>query len=83
MAENKSDIVRRLVSAGEYKKALSIAKGFKLGMTKLERDLIARAYECLVNPSFYKSLGRNTDKDIRLGIAVMNTLYARRENSNA
>ena len=45
----KTDIVREAVAAGNMKKALSIAKDFRLGISKEQRSLMARAYECMVH----------------------------------
>lgn len=73
--ERKSDMVRRLVAAGEYKKALSIAKDFRLGISKEQRSLMARAYECLVHPSFYTSIGIDLSQAIQEGISVVTELY--------
>ena len=73
--EKKSDIVRRLVAEGNFKKALSIAKGFKIGFTKQEQDLMTRAYECMVHPGFYKQLGRNEEKIISDGIEFIKKVY--------
>lgn len=73
--ERKSDMVRRLVAAGEYKKALSIAKDFRLGISKEQRSLMARAYECLVHPSFYTSIGIDLSQAIQEGITVVTELY--------
>ena len=41
--EKKSDAVRRLVAAGEYQRALGIAKDFRLGISKEERDAMRLA----------------------------------------
>lgn len=74
--KKKTDIVRELVSAGENKKALQIAKGFKIGITKDESVAMQRAYECMVNPSFYREIGKNVEEEIEKGIAVLKALYA-------
>lgn len=36
--ERKSDTVRRLVAAGDFKAALRIAKDFRLGISKEDSD---------------------------------------------
>ena len=41
----KTDIVRAAVRSGEMKKALRIAKGFRLNVTKEQREKMSRAYE--------------------------------------
>ena len=52
----QTDIVREAVKAGEWKKALRIAKDFRINVTKEQRDAMARAYECMVHPEFYRQL---------------------------
>ena len=37
----QSDIVREAVKAGEWKKALRIAKDFRINVTKAQRDAMA------------------------------------------
>lgn len=73
--ERKSGMVRRYVADGDYRKALSIAKGFRLGITPEQRSTMTRAYECMVHPSFYSSLGTNLSQAIDEGIAVLKGLY--------
>ena len=77
--ERKSDKVRRLVAGGSFKEALSIAKGFHMGITKAEADAMTLAYECMVHDRFYKSLGYDLDQKIAEGIAVLNRLYGKSE----
>ena len=73
--ERKSDIVRSLVAAGDYKAALRIAKDFRLGISKKQSDDMKRGYECIVHPAFYKSLGMDVDSIVGLGIATVKSLY--------
>lgn len=73
--EKKSDMVRRLVAEGNYKKALSIVKGFRLGITKEQKSVLLRGYECMVNPRFYESIGTDIPKAIDEGVEVLITLY--------
>lgn len=65
---NKSELVRKAIQAGDNQKALSIASGFRLGMTKEQRAAIVRAHECYVNPGFYKSIGIDIEKARQEGI---------------
>lgn len=44
--EKKSDVVRRLVRVRDYRPALRIAKEFRLGISKEDRDAMRLAYEC-------------------------------------
>ena len=69
--EKKTDQVKKFIEQGDFKAALRIAKGFKINITKDQRDLMTRGYECIVNPRFYKSIGVDTEKAIADGIAVL------------
>lgn len=71
----KSDMVRELVAEGNFKKALSIAKGFKLGFTKEEQSVMTRAHECMVHPGFYKQLGIDEAAAIEAGIELVRRVY--------
>ena len=75
MPEKKTDVVKRLLIGGDYKKALGIAKGFRLGISKEDSAKIARAYECMVHGDFYRQIGRNPDEEIIAGMAVLKNLY--------
>lgn len=75
MPEKKSDAVRRLVAAGEYRKALGIAKDFRLGISPAERNAMRLAYECMVWPDFYKQVGRDVGGAIHAGVEVLVKLY--------
>jgi len=77
--EKKSDIVRRHVAAGEYKKALDIVKGFRLGVTKAESSQMIRAYECMINPGFYQQIGKDVEAEISEGIRIITALYGAKE----
>ena len=71
MVEKKSDKVRRLVSEGNYQKALGIAKGFRLGISQEDNKVMTIAHECYSNSRFYSSIGVNPDKAIADGITVL------------
>ena len=73
--ERKSDTVRRLVAAGEYKAALKIAKDFRLGIGAEDRDDMQRGYECLVWPSFYQSIGVDTRETAAKAVETVIRLY--------
>ena len=77
--DKKSDIVRKLVADGDYKKALSIVKGFRLGISKEDSRQMIRAYECMVNPTFYQQIGKDTDFEIKEGIRILIGLYGPKE----
>ena len=71
----KTDIVREAVASGQMKKALQIAKGFRINVTADQRDAMSRAYECILYPDFYRQIGIDTQKAIEKGVAVVTALY--------
>ena len=71
----KSKYVRELVAGGNYKEALRIVKGFRLGISKEDSSKMCEAYECMVHPDFYRQLHKDTDQLIADGISVLNNLY--------
>lgn len=73
--EKKSDMVRRLVAAGDYKAALRIAKDFRMGISKEDSNDMRRGYECMTNPRFYRSIGVDTEVTARRGVDVVRRLY--------
>lgn len=76
--ERKSDAVRRLVAEGDYKSALRIAKGFRLGITKEDYDSMIRGYECMVTcPEFYQSIGKNPSEIAQKGVETVQRLYGK------
>lgn len=81
MIANKSDTVRGLVVNGDYKKALSIVKGFRLGITKDDSNKMALAYECIVHSGFYEQLGTDTVTAIAEGIQILKDLYGQNVES--
>lgn len=73
--ERKSDKVRRLVAAGDYKEALRIAKGFKLGISEEDSDDMVRGFESMAFPRFYHSIGMDPSALIQKGIETLKRLY--------
>lgn len=71
----KSDMVREAVKAEDWKKALRIAKDFRINITKAQRDVMARAYECMVHQEFYRQLGTDIPGAIARGKEVVEFLY--------
>nr|DAO80785.1 MAG TPA: Protein of unknown function (DUF4236) [Caudoviricetes sp.] len=71
----KTDVVREAVANGDFKKALKIAKGFRLNITKEQRDAMTRAYECIVHPEFYRQIGTNIQSAIEKGKEIVISLY--------
>ena len=71
----KSDEVRRLVAAGEFKSALRIAKDFKLGICKEDSTAMRRGYESMVNPRFYQSIGYDPAATAQIAVDTVKRLY--------
>lgn len=67
----KSNIVREAVREQDWKKALQIAKDFRIGVTQEQRSKIARAYECIVHPDFYRQIGIDILEAIEQGKAIV------------
>lgn len=74
--KTKTDIVREAVERKDWKKALQICKSFKIGITKEQKNVMRRAYECIVHPRFYIELGVDTEEAIRKGSEVVKVLYS-------
>ena len=68
---SKSEMVRQYIKSGKWKEALREAKDFRIGVSKEQRSTMARAYECIIHPSFYLSIGKNLDECIEAGKAVL------------
>jgi hypothetical protein len=79
----KAKDVRLLIEQGEYKKALSGAKDFHIGVTREQRSVMARGYECMIHPDFYRQIGKNPDECIQAGIAVMRAVMTPAEKEEA
>ena len=71
----KTDIVREAVKAGEWRNALKIEKRFRINVTKEQRDIMTRAYECMIYPDFYRQLGTDIAGAIAKGKEVVGCLY--------
>ena len=74
-----SDKVRGLIAEGNYKKALGIVKGFRLGIDKEDLNKIKLAYESMTYKGFYEQLGTDTEAAITEGIEVLKALYGQAE----
>lgn len=72
---NKTDMVKEAIVSGEIKKALRIAKSFRINVTADQRDAMSRAYECIVHPDFYRQIGVDTQAAIDKGVTVVTALY--------
>lgn len=71
----KTDIVRAAVQSGEMKKALRIAKDFRINVTKEQREKMSRAYECMIRPEFFRQIGIDIPAAIADGESVVRCLY--------
>lgn len=78
----KSDMVRSLVAEKQYKKALRIAKDFRLGITAEQSLRMKKAYECMVHERFYLSLGENVKDRIAEGIETIISIYGKESLDN-
>lgn len=67
----KSDVVRKAVHEQDWKKALQIAKDFRIGVTQEQREKMFRAYECIVHPDFYRQIGVDIPEAIEQGKAIV------------
>ena len=71
----KTDIVKEAIKTGNFKKALRIAKDFRINVTKEQRERMARAYECIVHPEFYRQIGFDVMETVNLGERTVALLY--------
>ena len=67
----KEEDVRKYIACGDLKNALRGAKDFRIGITKEQRSVMARAYECMVHPDFYRNIGKNLTECIEAGKSVL------------
>lgn len=75
----KTKLVREAVARQDYKKALLLAKGFRIGISSEQRNRMALAYECMVHPEFYLSIGRDIEKAKAEGIMEIERLYGAKQ----
>lgn len=71
----KTDLVREAIRQGDWKKALQIAKDFRINVTKEQREVMSRAYECMVHENFYRQIGTDIAGAIAKGKDVVACLY--------
>jgi hypothetical protein len=67
----KAREVKNLIATGDYKTALRGAKDFRIGTSKEQRSVMARAYECFIRPEFYRSIGKDPAVCIDAGIRTL------------
>lgn len=73
--KKKTEIVKEAIKAGDFKKALKLAKDFRINVTKEQREAMARAYECIVHPEFYRQIGIDIVKSVESGKKTLVLLY--------
>lgn len=73
--KKKTDIVREAIKAGDFKKALRIAKDFRINVTAEQRKKMSKAYECIVHPDFYRQIGVDIPRSIDTGKQTLTLLF--------
>lgn len=73
---SKSEFVRTCIKTGKMKEALREAKDFRIGVSREQRSAMARAYECIVHPDFYRSIGKDIQRCIDEGITILTEVLA-------
>ncbi len=73
--KKKTEIVREAIKTSDFKKALKIAKDFRINVTAEQRRKMAKAYECIVHPEFYRQIGTNIEETIETGKQTLTLLY--------
>lgn len=68
---SKTKQVGDFIACGNYKKALAIAKTFRIGVTANQRSEMALAYECILYPDFYSQIGTNIKEAIEKGVETL------------
>ena len=74
METKRSQVIQALKNK-DYKKALKIAKTFRIELNKEQNSIVTRGYESLTNPRFYKSLGQNIEQNIQDAIDILLLVY--------
>lgn len=72
--ETKNSLVRRLVAAKEYKKALQICKDWDY-KDPTHKKRLSLGYECHLYPRFYEQLGIDTEKAYKDAIEILEFVY--------
>ena len=70
MAPSKTLQAISLYRSGQLKRALAIAKTFRMGLTVDEQKAISLAYECYTHPEFYRQLGTDIEASKKVGCQV-------------
>jgi len=70
----KTEQVKQFFAEGDFKKALRIAKNFRIGITEQQSMDMQMAYECMLYPDFYRQLGKDIEKVKSVGISTLRSL---------
>lgn len=71
----KTESVRLYIIQGRYKEALRLVKTFRIGVTAKDRYIFSMAYECILYPDFYRSLGINPQLKTEEGITLLKKIF--------
>lgn len=73
----KTDMVRTAVREEDWKKALRIAKDFRINVTQEQRRTMSKAYECMIHERFYLSIGEDIKSRIAEGIETLISIFGK------
>ena len=71
----KTEDVKEFVKNKDYKRALRIAKEFRMGISPEDKKRMRKAYECIVNRRFYVQICKDVDAVISDGVETVCRLY--------
>ena len=57
--------------AKKYRRALNIAKNFKIGVSDAQRQQMALGYECIAHESTYVQMGYNCEEEVAKAIQIL------------
>lgn len=73
--QKKTDKVRALVKAGDYRAALSISSKFRI-LAPDDKKALVLAHECHHSPQFYSQLGFNPEELKQRGVETLKRLWS-------
>ncbi len=73
----KTKLAIHAYDSGDRRAALRIAKDFRIKVSHEEAEAMKLAYECIVYPEFYKSIGKDVDKIKSQGMDVLQAVIRR------
>ena len=68
---------------GDTKRALKLASGFKLGLSKAQSNVLKKGYECIVWPDQYRSMKQDPEKCIAEAVKLFATIFMKEEQNAA